>query len=98
MRHWPLFDLRLITPDPVRSSTTTPPLQVSRKLGYEPDGVALHARRGARATEQRLHLTRAGWERFQSGPAAVPVRIDGLEPCLPLFGLEPVSEPNGRVR
>ncbi|MEQ7126313.1 GNAT family protein [Actinopolymorpha sp. B11F2] len=69
-------------------------LAVSRKLGYAPDGVSRCARRGVRATEQRLHLTREGWERFQSGPAAVPVRIDGLEPCLPLFGLETATEPN----
>ncbi|MEQ7009991.1 GNAT family protein [Actinopolymorpha sp. B17G11] len=70
-------------------------LAVSRKFGYEPDGTSLRARRGVRATQQRLHLTRERWERFQTGPAGMPVWIDGREPCLPLFGLETATEPNG---
>jgi RimJ/RimL family protein N-acetyltransferase len=57
-------------------------LGVSRKLGYRPDGLHVHARRGERATEQRLRLTRADWEAHRS----VPVQIFGLADCLPLFG------------
>jgi RimJ/RimL family protein N-acetyltransferase len=59
-------------------------LAVSRKLGYEPDGIRRNLRRGAAATEQRLRLSRETWEKTS---ADVPVQIEGLEPCLPLFGL-----------
>ncbi len=58
-------------------------LTVSRKLGYQPDGISRHQRRGAAATEQRLRLSREHWEK---SVADGQVRIDGLEPCLPLFG------------
>jgi len=53
-------------------------LAVSRKLGYEPDGIARHVVRDEPAILQRLRLSRAGWERHRT----VPVTIDGLEPCL----------------
>ena len=56
---------------------------VSRKLGYLEDGVELHASRGRPATTYRYRLDRESWERHR----AVPVTIEGLEPCLPLFGL-----------
>ncbi|MFF4623526.1 GNAT family N-acetyltransferase [Nonomuraea jabiensis] len=56
-------------------------LGVSRKLGYRPDGLIVDEVRGKRAVQQRLRLDRADF----TDP--VPVRIDGLEPCLPLFGL-----------
>jgi RimJ/RimL family protein N-acetyltransferase len=58
-------------------------LGVSRKLGYRDDGVELHAVRGAQATLQRLRLTEADWEAHRT----VDVRIEGLEDCLPMFGL-----------
>ena len=58
-------------------------LGVSRKLGYRDDGIDRHVVRGRPATTRRLRLTRADWEAART----VPVRIDGLEPCLPHFGL-----------
>lgn len=58
-------------------------LGVSRKLGYAADGVDRQVRRGQPATTIRLRLDRPTWESTH----AVPVRITGLEPCLPLFGL-----------
>jgi hypothetical protein len=48
-----------------------------------PDGVELFVRRGERAVSQRLRLDRATWEANQS----VEVTIEGLEACLPMFGL-----------
>ncbi len=57
---------------------------VSHKLGYQPDGFERHAIRGALAINHRLLLTRAEWEHHRT----VPVAIDGLAPCLPLFGLD----------
>jgi RimJ/RimL family protein N-acetyltransferase len=62
-------------------------LGVSRKLGYADDGIELHARRGAAAVTRRVRLDRQTWEATQT----VPVTIEGLEPCLRMFGL-PASE------
>ena len=58
-------------------------LGVSRKLGYRDDGIDRHVVRGRPATTLRLRLTRADWEAART----VSVRIDGLQPCLPHFGL-----------
>lgn len=56
---------------------------VSRKLGYEPDGVNRHVIRGVMSLEHRTRLTRAAWKRHR----ATSVTIDGLVPCLPMFGI-----------
>jgi RimJ/RimL family protein N-acetyltransferase len=56
---------------------------VSRKLGYQADGVNRHVVRGTVAIERRLRLTRGAWEQHRT----VPVAIDDLAPCLPLFGI-----------
>lgn len=56
---------------------------VSRKLGYQLDGINRHVIRGALAIEHRLRLTRAAWERHRT----VPVTIENLDPCLPLLGI-----------
>lgn len=57
--------------------------RVSEKLGYEPNGVDHYAVRGKVAVARRVRLTRERWLAHQQ----VPVLIEGLEPCLPLFGL-----------
>ncbi|WP_250563983.1 GNAT family N-acetyltransferase [Sphaerisporangium fuscum] len=56
-------------------------LTVSRKLGYQPDGLSVHQVRGRRAVDQRLRLDADAF----TDP--VPVEIHGLEPCLRHFGL-----------
>lgn len=58
-------------------------LGVSRKLGYVDDGIERHLIREAPAVERRLRLDRANW----AAARHVPVKIVGLEPCLPMFGL-----------
>jgi RimJ/RimL family protein N-acetyltransferase len=58
-------------------------LAVSRKLGYQPDGIERRVVRGVVSVEHRLRLTRAAWEARRT----VPVTIDGLLPCRPLFGV-----------
>jgi RimJ/RimL family protein N-acetyltransferase len=58
-------------------------LGVSRKLGYQPDGIKRRAVRGARQTDLRLRLTREEWERHRT----VPVEMAGLAPCQSWFGL-----------
>lgn len=59
------------------------PLAVSRKLGYEPDGMNRDVRDDEVLVSQRMRLTRESWERVDR-PA---VNVTGLEPCLALFGL-----------
>ena len=58
-------------------------LAVSRKLGYADDGIEFHVVRGRPVRTRRLRLDRDAWAARQS----VPVEINGLEPCLPSFGL-----------
>lgn len=55
---------------------------VSRKLGYEPDGISVDARGDEALISDRLRLSRAKWQ-SQDRP---PVTIEGVEPCLPTFG------------
>lgn len=57
---------------------------VSRKFGYQDDGIERHVVRGRPMVMRRLRLDRAGWQARRT----VPVTIDGLAPCLPLFGLD----------
>lgn len=59
-------------------------LGVSRRLGYAADGLSRYSVRDRPRTDQRLRLDRAAWEAHRT----VPVQIEGLEPCLPLFGVE----------
>ncbi len=61
--------------------------RVSAKLGYRANGVAVRAPRGEPITEHRVRLTREQWRRD-----LVPVRVEGLERCLELFGV-PVGGP-----
>ncbi|MFD0683406.1 GNAT family N-acetyltransferase [Actinomadura fibrosa] len=56
---------------------------VSRKLGYQPNGIDRRAIRGALTIDRRLLLTRTAWDDHRT----IPVTIDALEPCLPLLGL-----------
>jgi RimJ/RimL family protein N-acetyltransferase len=59
-------------------------LAVSRKLGYAEDGVEVLCRRGQAAITRRLRLDRETWAPNHS----LPVTIIGLDPCLPMFGLD----------
>lgn len=56
-------------------------LAVSRALGYEDDGIDRAAPRGDVRELVRLRLTREKWR------CAYDVIVDGVEECLPLFGL-----------
>ncbi|SCE71877.1 Protein N-acetyltransferase, RimJ/RimL family [Micromonospora coriariae] len=56
---------------------------VSRKLGYEHDGISVDARGDEALVSDRLRLTRQTWTR-QQRPV---VRVDGVEACRPMFGL-----------
>ncbi|SNT63783.1 Protein N-acetyltransferase, RimJ/RimL family [Asanoa hainanensis] len=59
------------------------PLRVSRKLGYEDDGLTRDLLHGEVVVSQRLRLSRERWA-AQPRP---PVSVTGLAPCLPLFGV-----------
>ena len=55
---------------------------VSRKLGYEHDGISVDARGDEALVSDRLRLTRERWT-HEERPA---VRVDGVAACAPLFG------------
>ncbi|MFI6456227.1 GNAT family N-acetyltransferase [Streptosporangium amethystogenes] len=59
----------------------SPSLTVSRKLGYQPDGLSIHNVRGQRTIAQRMRLDHCAFT------SPIPVDIHALEPCLPHFGL-----------
>jgi RimJ/RimL family protein N-acetyltransferase len=56
---------------------------VSRKLGYQPDGISVDARDGEAMISDRLRLTRQRWTE-QSRPA---VTVEGLAACRSMFGV-----------
>jgi RimJ/RimL family protein N-acetyltransferase len=56
--------------------------RVSAKLGYVDNGDEVWNVGGKRLVERRLRVTRETWKRD-----LVPVTIEGLETCLPLFGV-----------
>ena len=56
--------------------------RVSEKLGYQTIGDEVCAIEGKRALEIKVRVTPQTWRR-----AVVPVTIEGLEPCLKLFGV-----------
>ncbi len=59
--------------------------RVSEITGYEDNGVEIVLRRGERAELTKLRLTEERWRQVGSD---VEVTVSGLEPCLPLFGLD----------
>lgn len=58
-------------------------LGVSRRLGYEPDGLQIEVIRREAVTLRRLRLDRAGWEKHRS----VDVTVEGLDACRADFGV-----------
>jgi RimJ/RimL family protein N-acetyltransferase len=54
---------------------------VSRKLGYEPDGISVDARGDEAVVSDRLRLPRRKWQRHPT------VRVHGLDACRSMFGL-----------
>jgi len=56
---------------------------VSRKLGYEPDGISRDARGDEAVVSDRLRLAREKWN-----PGKWPaVTVEGMAACRPMFGL-----------
>ncbi|MFE3720805.1 GNAT family N-acetyltransferase [Streptomyces cyaneofuscatus] len=58
-------------------------LGVSRRLGYESDGLQIEVIRGEAVTLRRVRLDRAGWEKHRS----VDVTVEGLDACRADFGV-----------
>lgn len=56
---------------------------VSRKLGYEHDGISVDARGDEAVISDRLRLTRERWTHGKR-PA---VRVEGISACRPMFGV-----------
>jgi RimJ/RimL family protein N-acetyltransferase len=62
-------------------------MRVSRRLGYEDDGFEIMDRSGQQGRQQRFRLERDRWlERRRDD-----ILIEGLEPCLAMFGLDPAG-------
>ncbi|HET9443140.1 MAG TPA: GNAT family protein [Acidimicrobiales bacterium] len=59
-------------------------LGVTRALGYEPNGYGRHARRDQPTRMLSFVMTRERWESRRRDD----IVVEGLEPCLPLFGLD----------
>ena len=59
-------------------------LAVTTALGYEPNGDQLKVRDGEPTRCLEFKMERADWARRRRDD----ITIDGLEPCLALFGLE----------
>jgi RimJ/RimL family protein N-acetyltransferase len=57
--------------------------RVSAKLGYEPAGEGVAAPRGVPVRQLKFRLTREQW----AARPRIAVAIEGLEPCLHLFGV-----------
>lgn len=57
--------------------------QVSRALGYAPNGTAWDTRRGEAAPIQCWRLTRDAWQRFRRDD----IELAGVQECLPALGL-----------
>lgn len=64
-------------------------LRVSEKLGYVDDAEQWVEVRGRRRLDRRLRLTRDRW----IDQERISVRISGLDPCIPLFGLKHPPDP-----
>ena len=60
-----------------------PSLGVTRALGYEPNGESVEMRRDKADTQLHFVMTRAQWLTRRRDD----IEIEGLEPCLDLFGL-----------
>lgn len=58
-------------------------LGVTRALGYEPNGVSVELRRDQADTQLHFTMTRSSWQTRRRDD----IDIEGLEPCLDLFGL-----------
>jgi RimJ/RimL family protein N-acetyltransferase len=59
-------------------------LGVSRSLSYVEDGLNVRNRQGVGTREVRFRLERTDWEKTRRQD----VEIEGLEPCLAMFGLD----------
>lgn len=59
-------------------------IAVSRRIGYQDNGVNRLARDGVMAEELRFRLTRDDWERHRT----IDVCVEGFDSCRQLFGLD----------
>ncbi|MHB1526823.1 MAG: GNAT family N-acetyltransferase [Candidatus Dormibacteria bacterium] len=66
-------------------------IRVTRGLGYEENGTWRAARRGRPATHDSFRLTRQRW----LSQSRHDVFVEGIEPCLELFGVSPEPSPKG---
>ena len=58
-------------------------LAVTRRLGYEPNGMAVKKRRGEHAEQYRFRMSRTAWASIGRDD----ITLSGVGPCLELLGL-----------
>lgn len=66
-------------------------IAVSRRQGYQENGIDRLVREGTMVEMLRFRLTRDDWERRRT----VDVQVDGFDRCRPLFGLGGAPGPSG---
>jgi RimJ/RimL family protein N-acetyltransferase len=59
-------------------------ISVSRKLGYQPDGVQRDVREGRVLVTQRFRMSRDDWQQRERPE----ITVTGVRPCLELFGAD----------
>ena len=59
-------------------------ISVSRKLGYQPDGVQRDVREGRVLVTQRFRMSRDDWQQRERPE----IEVTGVRPCLELFGAD----------
>ena len=64
-------------------------ITVSRALGYRENGDEIKIRRGVPSRSIRFVIDRGDWENRRRDD----IQIQGHEPCLPMFGLDPTPSP-----
>jgi RimJ/RimL family protein N-acetyltransferase len=64
--------------------------RVSEKLGYSPNGESRIAPRGTPVEHRFYRLPRTSWD-----PVRYPVRIEHLDACREMFGLDAIEEDTG---
>ncbi len=88
-RDWPLFGLRIKTPRLTLAYPSDPDLDLLNavaKPGNPP--------RGKLTRPVRLLLTRQDWQKRRRDDIEIP----GLEPCLPMFGLDRNEPPDDYLK
>ena len=91
MLHLAFAGLGAVRADSGAWEDNAPSIAVSTRLGYETVGTKTELRRGVPAPQLEFSLTRERWEERRRDD----IRIEGLQPCLPMFWIDEMGEGAG---